>query len=73
MSVIYNAAEFESRSLEYTASYAFHNEETCGPRRISSPLGKLSGRTFGWNFRVELRGGTFRWNFLIELSGRTFR
>ena len=26
--------------FSYKASYAFHNEETCGPRRISSPIGK---------------------------------
>ena len=27
--------------FSYKASYAFHNEETCGPRRISSPIGKI--------------------------------
>ncbi|XP_059096393.1 uncharacterized protein LOC131890919 [Tigriopus californicus] len=28
-------------TFSYTASYSFHNEETCGPRRIASPLGSL--------------------------------
>lgn len=41
LTVVYNVADFEARKLGYSASYAFHNEETCGPRRISSPLGSL--------------------------------
>lgn len=42
LSVVYNVADFGNRRLAYTASYAFQNEETCGPRRISSPLGKFA-------------------------------
>ena len=41
LSVVYNVADFKaSRKLSYSASFAFHNEETCGARRISTPQGK---------------------------------
>ena len=28
--------------FSYKAAYAFHNEETCGPRRISIPIGIIT-------------------------------
>ena len=41
LSVVYNVVDFKaSRKLSYSASFAFHNEETCGARRISTPQGK---------------------------------
>ena len=41
LSVVYNVMDFGAEDrFSYKASYAFHNEETCGPRRISSPIGK---------------------------------
>jgi len=42
LSLMYNVADFKAeRRLAYSASYAFHNEETCGNRRISSSQGSL--------------------------------
>eukprot|EP00093_Oithona_nana_P013342 13342.XXX_253715_241698_1 [CDS] Oithona nana genome sequencing. len=42
LSVVYNVVDFKaSRKLSYSASFAFHNEETCGARRISTPQGSL--------------------------------
>ena len=42
LSVVYNVMDFGAEDrFSYKASYAFHNEETCGPRRISSPIGKI--------------------------------
>ena len=41
LSVVYNSANFvEGPNLNFAASFNFHNEETCGPRRVSSPLGR---------------------------------
>ena len=38
--VTYNAADYTPRTtFGFAANYAFHNEETCGTRRISSPIG----------------------------------
>ena len=40
--VIYNSIDFkESTNFGYTAEYKFHNEETCGTRRISTRIGNL--------------------------------
>ncbi len=40
LSLIYNSANFvDGGTFDYSASFNFHNEETCGPRRVSSPLG----------------------------------
>ena len=40
--VIYNSADFkETTKFGYSADYRFHNEETCGSRRISTQIGKL--------------------------------
>lgn len=42
LSLVYNVADFKAeRRLAYSASYVFHNEETCGSRRISSSQGSL--------------------------------
>ena len=42
LSVVYNSANFvEGPNLNFAASFNFHNEETCGPRRVSSPLGRV--------------------------------
>ena len=41
LAVVYNSANFKTGgTFSFAASYNFHNEETCGPRRVSSPLGK---------------------------------
>jgi hypothetical protein len=42
LSVVYNSANFgNGGTFSFVASYNFHNEETCGPRRVSSPLGNF--------------------------------
>ena len=38
--VTFNVVKFHPElSFGFTANYAFHNEETCGRRRISSQIG----------------------------------
>ena len=40
--VVYNSIDFkEGTNFGYKAEYKFHNEETCGTRRISTQIGNL--------------------------------
>ena len=43
LSIVYNVMDFGAENrFSYKAAFAFHNEETCGPRRISIPIGIIT-------------------------------